>query len=486
MEIGKVNLNLSWAPYPLPYEPGTHIAFPSHIKDIIKATDKEIGGIILFSKPQEDAHGKLLLANSIFLTAGEFTHVDLHFTLTTITHGSYMVFHTHPKGNHGYQGYSSADLLVFLFYNLKTYKHKVPVHYCLSTGNDIHFTFIDPVVITIIRTLMKMLKPIVMHTFPNLIKTDLLFQNYFINGFFKMLFDAFEDYCLHRYLSSPVHSDINALTELDTISFTPYSGYDKLKGAVNTLLQTERGRIYREDPVIRFIYQQYEVVASKLNIGIFGATPEDIPHILNYIGLFKTTSTTNELFFNEHHHSALHCTDSGKIYNETVPWNRDVVLSNLDPLSPYQGGSLGKVVYFNNSYAHIKRSKLKTRKSIEEKSQVNIEMEPPAIEKYRKSKGRLTRNERREINSRGIIVPPRKIENYEPNINDHALLWNSGTLTGKPFNYRNKAKVNFKNTWEGYLQQRAEANALAKKKPNNNTKKNKKNNKNNGTRRALF
>lgn len=114
-------------------------------------------------------------------------------------------------------------------------------------------------------------------------------------------------------------------------------------------------------------------------------------------------------------------------------------------------------------------------------------MEPPPVRiNKRKSKGRLTRNERREINSRGIIVPPRKIENYEPNINDHALLWNSGTLTGKPFNYRNKAKVNFKNTWEGYLQQRAEANALAKKKPNNNTKKNKKNNNNNGTRRALF
>ena len=107
-------------------------------------------------------------------------------------------------------------------------------------------------------------------------------------------------------------------------------------------------------------------------------------------------------------------------------------------------------------------------------------MEPPAIEKYRKPKPRLTRNNRKEINSRGITVPSRKLQNYEPNVNDHALLWNSGALTGKPFNYKAKAKVNFKNTWNGYLQQRAEANALAKKKPNN-TRKN-----NNGTRRALF
>ena len=110
-------------------------------------------------------------------------------------------------------------------------------------------------------------------------------------------------------------------------------------------------------------------------------------------------------------------------------------------------------------------------------------MEPPAIEKYRRPKPRLTRNNRKEINSRGIAVPPRNVKNFEPNVNEHALLWNSGTLTGKPFNYRNNAKVKFKNTWEGYLKQRANANALAKKRPNN-TKRNNKNN--NGTRRALF
>jgi hypothetical protein len=109
-----------------------------------------------------------------------------------------------------------------------------------------------------------------------------------------------------------------------------------------------------------------------------------------------------------------------------------------------------------------------------------IEMEPPAIEKYRKPKARLTRNNRKEINSRGITVPSRNVKSYEPNVNEHALLWNSGSLTGKPFNYRVKAKANFKNSWNGYLKQRAEANALAKKKPNN-TRRN-----NNGTRKVLF
>ena len=112
-----------------------------------------------------------------------------------------------------------------------------------------------------------------------------------------------------------------------------------------------------------------------------------------------------------------------------------------------------------------------------------MEQPPPVRNNKRKSKGRLTRTERSEINSRGIAVPSRNVKNFEPNVNENVLLWNSGTLTGKPFNYRNKAKMNFKNTWEGYLKQRANANALAKKRPNN-TKRKIKNN--NGTRRALF
>ena len=118
-------------------------------------------------------------------------------------------------------------------------------------------------------------------------------------------------------------------------------------------------------------------------------------------------------------------------------------------------------------------------------------MNPPSIVKYKMPRARLTKNNRREINSRGLTVPSRRVENYEPNLESTALLWNSGVLPGsKPFHYKNKAKANFKNTWEGYLKQRAEANALAKKKKNNNnTKKitnNMKKNNNNGTRRALF
>jgi len=114
--------------------------------------------------------------------------------------------------------------------------------------------------------------------------------------------------------------------------------------------------------------------------------------------------------------------------------------------------------------------------------------EPPEVGRKQRAVARLTNAERREINEYGLEVPSKKSENYAPNINKSALLWNSGLLPGsKPFNYRNKAKKNLKNTWEGYLQQRA--NAEAKAKANANTrKKNKNKNKgnNNGTRRALF
>jgi len=368
-DLHPINLNLSWAPYQLPYAPGTYIAFPNHIKDIIRATDKEIGGVILFSKPEIHADRKLLLANSIFLTAGEIGEVNWTRTLTTIQHGSFMIFHTHPKDNRGYQGYSSQDLHLLLMYSLKTYKHNVPVHFCLSTGKDIHFTFIDPVVITIIRTLMKILKPIVISRFPQFGITDKMFQNYFMT-FFKLLFDSFEKYCITKYADIP-HSDIAALSELDTISFLPSKTYDKLKQIVNAFFVLEEARIYRENPVVMYIYEQYDFVAfSRLNI-IIGDTiqAEQIPNLLSYISLFKTTSAKNEDFFKVDH-AGLQCNDSGKIYNETVPWNQDSPIRSLEPLSPYEGGSLGKVVYFNNSYAHIKRSrsKSKTKKSLRRKT----------------------------------------------------------------------------------------------------------------------
>jgi len=369
-DLHPVNLNLSWAPYQLPYAPGTYIAFPNHIKDIIRATDKEIGGVILFSKPEIHADRKLLLANSIFLTAGETTKVDVSSTLTGITHSSYMIFHTHPKDNPGYQGYSSDDLYSLFYYCLKTYKHNAPIHFCLSTGKDIHFTFVDPVVITVIRTLMKMLKPIVISRFPQFGITDKMFQNYFMM-FFKLLLDSFEKYCVTKYAQVP-HSDIAALNELDKISFLPSSTYDKLKQIVNAFLLLEEGRIYRENPVVMYIYDQYDFVAfSRLKITITNAKAEEMPDIINYMGLFKTTSAKNEDFFKADH-SAIQCLDSGKIYNETIPWNQAVPIKSLQPLSPYEGGSLGKVVYFNNSYAHIKRSKSrsksKTKKSLRRKT----------------------------------------------------------------------------------------------------------------------
>ena len=116
---------------------------------------------------------------------------------------------------------------------------------------------------------------------------------------------------------------------------------------------------------------------------------------------------------------------------------------------------------------------------------------PPIRNNKRKTRGRLTNKEMREINEHGLVIPPRDQAAYEPNLNSHALLWNAGTLPGsKPFNYRVKAKANQKSAWNEYLEQRAEAeakvkvNANAKRNKNTRTIANKRNN--NGTRRALF
>jgi hypothetical protein len=126
--------------------------------------------------------------------------------------------------------------------------------------------------------------------------------------------------------------------------------------------------------------------------------------------------------------------------------------------------------------------------------------EPPQIGRKLRAVGRLTTEEMREINEHGLLVPSKKSENFEPELNDHALLWNAGTLAGtRPYNYRNNAKAKQKSAWNEYLEQRAEAEAKLKTRKNNGkngkngnrgnkgNKGNKsKNSNNNGTRRALF
>jgi hypothetical protein len=110
-------------------------------------------------------------------------------------------------------------------------------------------------------------------------------------------------------------------------------------------------------------------------------------------------------------------------------------------------------------------------------------MEPPEIVRYRKPKARLTKNNRRNINEYGLRIPSNNSKNYEPNINEHAMLWNSGSLGSKPFNYRNNAKTKRNAAKKNYMEQRAKLAALPPVTPkkSNNIKKN-----NNVTRKTLF
>jgi len=119
--------------------------------------------------------------------------------------------------------------------------------------------------------------------------------------------------------------------------------------------------------------------------------------------------------------------------------------------------------------------------------------EPPELGRKQRAVARLTRNERNKINEYGLKVPSRNSENYQPNLNSHAVLWNAGTLPGtRPFNYRNKANLNKKSAWNEYLEQRAKAEANAsgsntrrnKNKKGNNGKKNNTRNKRTGNYNA--
>ena len=112
-------------------------------------------------------------------------------------------------------------------------------------------------------------------------------------------------------------------------------------------------------------------------------------------------------------------------------------------------------------------------------------MEPPPVRNKRTtSRTRLTNNERRKINEYGLVVPSTNSENYEPNLNSRALLWNAGTLPGtRAYNYRNQAKVNKKSAWNEYVEQRARAEANANNSTRRRNKKNGNKANNTNTRR---
>jgi len=358
---GTVRLKLFWDTYKLPYEQGTHISFPEHIKDIIKSSTKEIGGVILFEKPPEFSKYKLISANSIFLSAGEIDRVDFTHILTSINNGSYMVFHTHPKRANGYNGYSSQDLRIFFGYNLLNYKNGKRVHFCLSTGNDIHFTFIDPVVMKIIRTVMKLMKPSFIQKFPGAV--DNVFEESFIR-FFGCMLDALE----HEFITKNAtiaDPDVDCLSLLDTITFTPLDKYDYIKGLMTSFLRTPRGHEYITNPYVMSIYEMYEDTFNKLLFEIpLIKNQSEYTALKSYLGLFKTTSQKYELFFSDLHggqFSGVQCLDGGRIYDETTAWSVSDDLPNIGPLSPFaaEGGSLKKKTRKNKK--HIKNRNGTTR-----------------------------------------------------------------------------------------------------------------------------
>jgi hypothetical protein len=476
-------VKLNWDPYTFPYVSGTNIVFPQHIKDVFKSQTKEIGGLIMFEKPAEHVAHKVLLANSVFLTAGEIDSVEFTHILTTVQHGSYMIFHTHPIRVNGYNGYSTLDLSIFFRFALMHYKSGKKLHYALSTGRDVHFTFVDQEVLKIIRAIMKKMKPKFLRHFPS--STDRDFQYSFLE-FFNVMFHGVTNYLARKYNGS--FQDVQAMTELDKCSFLPYppANYNFIKSLIQTSL----------NPRVAYIYNHYEPCFRELNIKVEGGIARAALQVnstglqgdlflQNNLALFQTTSERYDKFFEDYRPAGsltgINCMDSGKIYNETEIWSKTAQLRNLEPLSPrtptpqpmledVHGGAFTRV---GGAFTNVPALN----------SQPRIEMEPPSIGKYRIPKARLTNKNRQNINEYGLKVPSKKPVNYEPNLNKTAVLMNSSG-----FNYKKNAAVAQKSSWNNYLKQRANSEANANAKANskaNVTRRNKNKNKNN-TRKVLF
>jgi hypothetical protein len=475
-------VKLNWDPYTFPYVLGTKIVFPQHIKDVFKSQTKEIGGLIMFEKPVEHEADKVLLANSVFLTAGEIDSVEFTHILTTVQHGSYMIFHTHPIRVNGYNGYSTQDLITFFTFALMHYKSGKKLHYALSTGRDVHFTFIDQEVLKIIRAIMKKMKPKFLRHFPS--STDRDFQYSFLE-FFNVMFNGVTHYLARKYNGS--FQDVEAMTELDKCSFLPFppANYNFIKSLIQTGL----------DPRVEYIYNHYEPCFRELNINVDGSVQRAALQLnstglqgdlflQNNLGLFQTTSERYNKFFEDYRPTGsltgIACMDSGKIYDETETWSKTAQLRNLEPLSPrtptpqpmledVHGGAFTRVggafTKVGGAFTNVPALN----------SQPRVEMEAPSIGKYRIPKARLTNKNRRNINEYGLNIPSKKSVNYEPNLNKTAVLMNSSG-----FNYKKNAVVAQKSSWNNYLKQRANANAKA-----NTTRRNNKKNKNN-TRKVLF
>jgi len=99
--------------------------------------------------------------------------------------------------------------------------------------------------------------------------------------------------------------------------------------------------------------------------------------------------------------------------------------------------------------------------------------DPPEIER-RIPRARLTNKNRDNINEYGLRIPSKNPINYEPELEEGAIL-----LSATGYNYKKQAVLNAKKAWNNYTRKRNEAKAKRNAaKANNNSRKNK--GKNNG------
>jgi len=318
-----IEYEFNWDKYTYDYKgPTTKIQFPEHINHIILSTNKEIGGLIMFEKKPSNT----LEANSIFLTAGEEDKVDFTRILNTVVHPSYMIFHTHPLRKRGYNGYSGTDLTSFFYYTLINYKAENRIHFCLSTGHDIHFSFLDNPVVEYIRTIIKLIK-----RESRLFTSDKEVQEAFMI-YFHYLCSVIEYYCVTSARDMSF-VDAQLLKFIEHFTFTPLdkAKWNDFKIWMNQYKPANPAMYAKYETVkgFKYINENYERISNTIQcvFSVPGIAPEEV---VKTIGLFKTTSSTYDAFTKT---GSVVCIDSGKIYNETDPWQTTSTLAGPSELS---------------------------------------------------------------------------------------------------------------------------------------------------------
>ena len=338
--------------------PGTVLELPIHLFELLKPTDKEIGGVLLFDK---DPATPTLTLNTVTASLGGHSGVHLGGLVKTFgLHPSWFIYHTHPViRDDRYNGLSGPDLFMIITLSLSSNEEHSIVTHLLVTQYDLHVTYLNPNVYNIfLRIYNGFINdpsiPPELQIPANVDRDNYIkqYKRFIFIEYYKILFDhVIASFSNGLYYNGPypagVHytRDTHALTGLDYISFIPQheESWKKLMSlwpSADGMAEGEHIFASIRNPKLNFVHNWLNKPARGN-----GALDVAIPVQENIVGLFKTTSfklyTGDMPIVGEN--IRLTCGDGGYIYTNTVPWNQVAIIPPIiGQLVPMMAGGRRK------------------------------------------------------------------------------------------------------------------------------------------------